>query len=265
MILQTHLPHRWVIVNDGSTDQTAALIDAAAGEHSWISTVHRPDRGKRMSGSGVVEAFYDGFAQVQFEPWRFLVKFDADLSFNPDYFERCLAKFAEDSHLGIGGGNTVYEIDGRLVSEAPGDPHFHVRGATKIYRRECWEGIGGLFRNTGWDTADELKANMLGFTTYTFKDIPLRHHRATGSADGVWHDAVKNGMGGYITGYHPLFMLGKCFKRITAWPFFVQSTGLWWGFCKGYLTRVPQIPDPALIHYVRSQQINKLLFRPSIW
>ncbi|HAB19434.1 MAG TPA: glycosyltransferase family A protein [Verrucomicrobiota bacterium] len=265
MVSQSLRPRRWIIVNDGSTDQTATLIDTAARNHPWISAVHRPDRGERKQGGGVVESFYDGFSRVGQEPWHFLVKLDADLSFGPNYFQRCLSKFSQDARLGIGGGDIVREVDGRLVCEAPGDPPFHVRGATKIYRRECWDAIGGVIRNTGWDTADELKANMLGFATYTFKDIPLRHHRATGSADGVWKDSVKNGLGGYTAGYHPLFMLAKCIKRISVPPFFVCSAGLWWGFCQGYLTRAPQIADPALISYVRNQQLNKLLLKPSIW
>ena len=101
---QTCRPLRWVIVNDGSNDRTAEIIDAAAREHPWIVAIHRDDRGFRQQGGGVVEAFRDGFSRVAAEPWDFLVKFDADLSFEPDYFERCLQKFSEEPQLGIGGG-----------------------------------------------------------------------------------------------------------------------------------------------------------------
>ncbi len=265
MVGQTLRPYRWVIVNDGSTDTTGAIIDAAAREHDWITAVHRPDRGYRKQGGGVVETFYDGYARGTTEPWEFLLKFDADLSFEPDYFARCLRKFAEEPKLGIGGGMISHEVAGRLVSESPGDPAFHVRGATKIYRRECWEAIGGLLQAPGWDTIDELKANMLGWTTRTFADIPLRHHRYTGSADGTWKNVVKFGLANYITGYHPLFMLVKCCKRAVQPPYGVGAAGLAWGFCKGYLQGVARVPDPELIRYVRRQQLNKLLLRPSLW
>jgi hypothetical protein len=117
----------------------------------------------------------------------------------------------------------------------------------------------------GWDTIDELKANMLGWTTRTFRDIPLRHHRYTGSADGTWKNYVKFGLSNYITGYHPLFMLTKCLKRVFQRPLVVGAAGLAWGFCQGYLRRVNQVPDPDLIRYVRRQQVNKLLLRPSLW
>src|SRR5205823_8405038 len=105
------------------------------------------------------------------------------------------------------------QVGDQLVCESPRDPPFHVRGATKIYRRECWEAIGQVVRAPGWDTIDEFKANMLGWKTYSFRDIPVRHHRYTGSVDGTWKNYVKFGLGSYIVGYHPLFMLLKCIIR----------------------------------------------------
>lgn len=265
MAAQTVRPLRWVIVDDGSTDGTGALIDAAAGEHDWIVPVHRSDRGFRKQGGGVVEAFYDGYVSVATEPWDFLVKFDADLSFEADYFENCLRKFERDGKLGIGGGTISHEVRGKLVSESPGDPVFHVRGATKIYRRECWEAIGGLLKAPGWDTVDELKANMLGWTTRTFEDIPLRHHRFTGTADGAWKNQVKCGLANYIAGYHPVFMAMKCLMRVFRYPYGVGAVGLWWGFLRGYLNNVEQIGEPELIRYIRRQQLNKLFLKPSLW
>jgi poly-beta-1,6-N-acetyl-D-glucosamine synthase len=265
MVAQTCRPALWVIVNDGSADSTASIIDAAAREHPWIVAVHRADRGFRKQGGGVVETFYDGFNRVTSQSWDYIVKFDADLSFDADYFERCFRKFDEDPKLGIGGGMISHPVNGSLVSESPGDPAFHVRGATKIYRRACWDELGGLMIAPGWDTIDELKANMLGWTTRSFPEIPLQHHRYTGTVDGTWKNQVKFGLANYITGYHPLFMAVKCLKRLPSKPFLVGSVGLWWGFCRGYLQRIPRVKDPALICYVRRQQINKLILRPSLW
>jgi len=262
---QSVRPHRWVIVNDGSTDSTAEIIDTAAADFPWIRAVHRNDRGFRQQGGGVVETFLDGLHAVEGEPWQYLVKFDADLSFDPDYFQRCLQKFDQDPTLGIGGGMIVCEKDGKYICESPGDPSFHVRGATKIYTRRCWDAIGGLVQAPGWDTIDELKANMLGFTTRTFPDVPLRHHRETGSADGVWKDAVKNGHGCYVTGYHPLFMAAKCIRRLAHRPLLVRGVGQAWGFCRAYFKDVKQLTDPSLRAYIQKQQLNKLLLKPSLW
>lgn len=265
MAAQTHRPSRWVIVNDGSTDDTGLVIDEAAREHLWISTVHRKDRGFRKQGGGVIEAFYDGYTLIETAPWAFLIKFDADLSFEPEYFERCLKKFSQDPRLGIGGGMISHEVEGRLVCESPGDPAFHVRGATKIYRRACWQAIGGLIQAPGWDTVDELKANMLSWTTLTFRDVPLRHHRFTGAAEGVWKNYVKFGLANYITGYHPIFMGVKCLKRFFSRPYGLGAVALAWGFLSGYVRSIPRVDDTDLIRYVREQQLRKLTLRASLW
>ncbi len=258
-------PTRWVLVNDGSSDRTAAIADAAAARHNWITAVHRADRGFRKSGAGVIEAFYDGYLKIQGTPWDFLVKLDGDLSFDPDYFAKCFQQFELDSKLGIGGGTICLQVDGAPVVETPGDPVFHVRGATKIYRRACWEAIGGLVRSPGWDTIDEMKANMLGWRTHTFKEVVLIQHRPTGRAESVWKDWVKNGLANYMTGYHPLFMLLKCLKRSWRRPVLVSASGLAWGFLGGYLRRLPRAAGPELIRYVRREQVKRLLLRPSLW
>lgn len=264
---QTLRPKLWVLVNDGSTDGTDEIVNKAASEHPWVKAIHRADRGFRKSGGGVVEAFYDGFGRLSesFPKWEFLVKLDGDLRFAPDYFKACLSKFENDSRLGIGGGMVCEDKDGQWLEESQGDPAFHVRGATKIYRRACWEAIGGLLQAPGWDTLDELKANMLGWSTYTFRDLKLLQLKSTGTADGTWRNWVKNGRANYITGYHPAFMLAKCGRRIIRPPFMVAGAGLFIGFLGGYLRRLKQVDDPELIKYLRTQQLNRLFGRRSLW
>ncbi len=265
VVSQSLRPNAWVLVNDGSSDNTAEIADAAAKQHTWIKTVHRSDRGCRKPGGGVIEAFYDGYKLVELEPWDFLAKLDADLSFGPDYFEQCLARFDAEPKLGVGGGSIYIALDGTEVDDAPNDPPFHVRGATKIYRRACWQAISGLLKAPGWDTLDELKANMLGWKTYSFKDLRVRQLKPTGSADGTWPNWFKNGRANYISGYHPLFMLTKCMRRLFTKPFGIAGVGLLCGFVSGYLKRVPQVADDQLIRYVRQQQMQRLLLRESLW
>jgi hypothetical protein len=165
--------------------------------------------------------------------WEFIVKLDGDLSFESDYFERCFARFARDSKLGIAGGSIHNVIKEKLVLESC--PEFHVRGATKIYRRACWDTLGGLMPAPGWDTLDEVKAQMNGWQTRTFTDITLKQHRRTGAADGTWGDLVKNGRANYICGYHPLFMAAKCVSRTIRAPYVVGSLALAHGFISGYV------------------------------
>lgn len=260
---QTIPPMQVIIVNDGSSDATGAIIDSYSVKYPWITAVHRQNRGYRKAGGGVIEAFYDGYSARKTDDFDFIVKLDGDLSFDPDYFEKCFDYFSRLPKLGIGGGTIYSLINGQFVKE--NGPHFHVRGATKVYKKECWSAIEGLIIAPGWDTLDEVKANMKGFTTQTFDDLALMHYRYTGAADGSWKNWVKNGRANYVSGYHPLFMLFKCIKRLSHKPRLIASIGLFWGFCLGYIKRIPQVNEPELIEYLRKEQIKKLLLKKSIW
>jgi len=263
VIQQTIRPAQWIIVDDGSRDRTGSIINSYAASYPWIKPLHRSNRGFRQAGGGVVNTFYEGYGQIGSSNWDFIVKLDADLTFAPDYFERCFREFDKDPRLGIGGGGIYHQQEGGLTLES--NPRFHVRGATKIYKRACWEKLGGLLRAPGWDTVDELKANMLGWTTRTFPDLAVSHHRFTGAADGAWKDCVKNGRANYIAGYHPIFMLFKCIRRLFAKPYLFGSLGLFWGFLSAYFARTPQVKDRDLINYTRNQQMRRLLLQESIW
>jgi glycosyltransferase involved in cell wall biosynthesis len=265
MAAQTRLPAQWILVDDGSTDRTGAMMDEFASGHAWCRALHRRDRGRREAGGGVMEAFYDGYALLTVPDWGVLVKLDGDLSFEPDFFERCLAEFAADPALGLGGGLVCAEVGGRLEAEVRDLPPFHVRGATKMYRRECWEAIHPLIRAPGWDTLDELSANRHGWRTRTFPDLKLLQHRGTGVAAGAWRNSVKNGQANYACGYDPVFMFVKCLRRLPRKPWLVDSVGLAWGFLRGYAKRLPRTGDRDLIRYVRGQQWRHLLGRSNLW
>jgi biofilm PGA synthesis N-glycosyltransferase PgaC len=263
MIRQSVRPLEWVIVNDGSTDRTGDIIDEYARQYPWIRACHRSNRGFRKAGGGVVEAFNDGYQALTCQDWEFMAKFDGDLSFGPEYFEKCFDYFRNEPKLGVGGGGIYHALNGRERLEPC--PKFHVRGATKIYRRACWEGIGGFWPAPGWDTFDEVKANRLGWTTRSFEDLRLTHHRLTGTADGLWAGLVKNGRANYICGYHPLFMLGKCLRRAVRRPFLVGSAALFYGFISGYFKGIPQVDDSLTIAYLRRQQLGRLCGNETIW
>ena len=260
---QTCLPTEWIVVNDGSKDKTAEILEKYATEFPWLHVYHLRDRGHREPGGGVIRAFAYGLSHLQTKDWDFIVKLDGDLSFAPDYFDSCFEEFRKDPTLAVGGGTTWYEWAGSLRADVV--PNFHVRGASKIYRRAFWDVMGGLPAVPGWDTIDELKANLLGWTTRTFPNVRILHRRPTGSADGVWRNWFKNGRANYITGYHPIFMMVKCAKRISEKPYVAGAFALFCGFASGYMRRLPQVADKELIRYVRREQVRRLLFRKSIW
>jgi glycosyltransferase involved in cell wall biosynthesis len=259
---QSILPAEWIIVDDGSTDRTAAIINEHAAKYPWIRAYHRTDRGFRSTGGGI-DGFLDGVAALQTKNWDFLVNLDGDLSFEPDYFERCFRHFQEMPQLGIAGGTVYNKIGEELRVERVAA--FHVRGAAKIYRRQCWDSIGSMLRGLGWDTVDEVKANMRGWRTQSFPELQLIHYRATGTAGGVWWGLVKDGRADYIVGYHPLYFAAKCGSRLFRSPILVGTAGLAYGYLHALFTGGPRVQDKEFVSYVRQQQLRRLLGKPTIW
>jgi biofilm PGA synthesis N-glycosyltransferase PgaC len=264
VVAQTVPPAQYVIVNDGSHDKTGEIIDSYAQKYSWITALHRKDRGYRNSAGGEVDAFYTGYKTLTVQDWNFIVKLDGDLSFDPDYFEQCMEYFSAYSDLGMGSG-VILNLNENGGLQREHDPVFHVRGAAKMYRRECWEALKGMYAINGWDTLDEVKANMLGWKTRSFKNLNITQYRTTGMAVGAWKNAIKNGVGSWVSGYHPLYLASKCVKRLFNKPYFVESVGMLYGFLQGYFGKIPRVEDKNLIHYLRQQQLKRLFLRPTIW
>jgi poly-beta-1,6-N-acetyl-D-glucosamine synthase len=263
MVRQRTLPKEWIIVNDGSTDSTGEIIDAAARAHPWIRAVHRIDRGYRKWGGGIIEAFYEGFNCLTCHDWEFMSKLDGDLSFGPTYFEEAFVKFKENPKIGIGGGVLYHHKKGKKILEV--HPVFHVRGGVKIFRRACWEELCGLWIGPGSDLMDEAKANMLGWVTRSFSDLHLIHHRPTGDAYGRWGGSVKNGKIDYVTGYHPLFLIAKWARRLLRPPYVIGSLAQAYGYFAALVGRMPRVNDRELIRYIRRQQLARLCGRETIW
>lgn len=262
---QTITPLKWVIVDDGSTDKTRTLVEQFAVHYNWIEIVSRPDRGYRQAGVGVAEAFYDGFSRCRSLPWNYLVKLDGDIVLPEDYFECLISEFERDLQLGICSGCIYHEKNGILELESPGDPAFHVRGAAKMYRRACWEAMGGFPRVTGFDCVDSLKARMLGWNTRRIPSVKVIHLRPTGAADGAWRNGFKDGLGANAIGYHPLFLFLKCFRRFLRKGGRVNAVGQFCGFIAGYFVNIPRVQERELVDYVRRQQLNRLLGKETIW
>jgi len=263
MIRQTVRPQEWVIVDDGSRDNTGRIIEEAARQHPWIRAVRRKDRGFRKWGAGIIEAFYDGYHALTCTDWEFMAKLDGDLSFEPDYFAHMFDRFGENARLGVGGGFLYHLNGGQKTLEQ--NPIFHVRGGAKIYRRTCWDAIGGLWVGPGSDTVDEVKANMLGWTSKSFLDLQIQHHRWTGAAYGRWGGIAKNGKTDYVAGYHPLFLIAKAVARLGQRPYILGSIALLYGYISACVQRIPRVDDPQLIKYLQRQQIARLCGQETIW
>lgn len=212
VISQTIRPTRWVIVDDGSSDATPQLVSAAAAQHDWISYVRFDRSGERLPGQGVIAAFNRGVQEVAGVACEFIVKLDCDLRLPPDYFERLIAQFRGDERLGIASGVYLEQREGRWLSIEM--PAYHAAGASKFMRKRCFDEIGGFVLHQGWDTLDEIKAQMHGWKTCHFPELQFYHLKCEGTGIGWLRTSMMHGEIFYLTGGNPLFFLVKVLLRM---------------------------------------------------
>ncbi len=255
MIVQTICPVAWVIVNDGSRDETEAIVRKYAQEYPWIRLVNRQATAVRKRGRGVVEAFYAGFETIH-EEYDFIVKLDGDLTFEPDYFEALLGEFNQDAQLGIAGGGLYEKPDGKSwVLYTVED---HVRGCTKIYRKSCFVAIGGLVPAMGWDGIDEWKALYAGWKIKSFLEQKIYHYRFTGAATGYIKSFIEQGGGAYRMGYHPIYMIARGIHCMGDRPYVIGGIAIIGAYFGAMIQRQEMLADTAVIHFIRQRQMKKL-------
>lgn len=250
---QTVQPLCWVIADDGSTDRTPEIVRCYAQRYPFIELVSLPKHSGRAPGGEAAIRTAIGLAQAY--DYEFLARFDADLEFECNYVANIMAEFSADRKLGIaGGGLYVVDSDGRLELERV--PKYHVRGALKMYRRECLEEIGSLRTCMGWDTIDEVFAWELGWKTRSFFQYRVIHKRPTGQALPPRAIARRRGHGEYYTWSHPLFVLVKSLSVAASSP-----SAAWQylaGFVECYRKHEPRLQDRGFRHVRRRQQLRRL-------
>jgi glycosyltransferase involved in cell wall biosynthesis len=246
---QTVRPSRWVIVDDGSTDDTAAALEELEREHAWVRVLAVGAKGAPRRGGPVVRAFVAGLELLE-DAAPIVVKLDADVSMEPNYFERLLAAFAADPSLGIASGSG-YELDrGAWVQRHTTGTS--VWGATRAYRWRCLQDVLPLEERIGWDGIDEFKASLRGWRTRTLVDLPFRHHRREGARDGSRRRAwLARGRAARYMGYRPWYLVLRALHYAKREPaaFFMLS-----GWAGAALRREQRHPDDAVRAELRRRQ-----------
>jgi glycosyltransferase involved in cell wall biosynthesis len=258
MLAQTRLPERWVIVDDGSTDRTAEIVQRYAASYPWIELVRLPQRQGR-DFAAKVHAFNAGFERVQSLEFEAIGNLDADISFGPDQFEFLLQKLNEDPGLGVTG--TAYHEEGFDSTKDSFEGESSVHGACQLFRRQCFSDIGGYSPNPagGIDWIAVTTARMKGWKTRNFPERRFYHHRRMGTAErGAVGAMFSYGEKDYYLGGCFTWQLCRAAYRMTKPPFFVGGLALLAGFCWAALRRVDRPVSDDLMQFHRREQIAKL-------
>jgi glycosyltransferase involved in cell wall biosynthesis len=261
VLAQTRRPVRWVIVDDGSTDDTWQIVSRYAGQAGFIEACQRRREANETYYGNNVYAILQGYARVKDLDFDFLGILDADMILGPRYYEEIFHRFEANRELGIAAGTYVEEIGGRPV-EALIDRRSTPK-ALQVFRRVCYEQIGGYVPcpNGGEDTYTEIMARMQGWQTWSFPEIRAVHQKPVGTGDGksLLRAKFRQGVTDYCLGTHPLFMMAKCLRRcLKERPYGGAGLARLAGFAYGYLARVPRQILAEARRYVRREQMTRL-------
>jgi glycosyltransferase involved in cell wall biosynthesis len=257
-VAQTLLPRRWVIVDDGSTDNTAEIVRGYAKQFPWIELLQRPQRQDR-SFAGKVHAFNAGLERARSVQFEVIGNLDADLSFDPDYLEFLIRKFSEDPKLGVGG--TPFLENGYDSARDSFEGENHVAGGCQLFRRQCFEDIGGYIPNPagGIDWIAVTTARMKGWKTKSFPEKRFHHYRTLGTAERTsWAASFSYGEKDYYLGGSPLWQLFRVAYRMTKRPVVVDGLALLSGYCWAAARRMRRPVDAELMRFHRQEQMRKL-------
>ena len=250
-------PALWVVVDDGSTDETPVILEGYASRLPYLRVVRHKDRGGRQVGPGVIEAFYAGLETVRLEDFDYVCKLDMDLDLPVQYFELLIERMESDPRLGTTSGKPwfVHPQSGTLVPEVCGD-EMSV-GMTKFYRISCFKEIGGFVRQVMWDGIDCHRARMLGWIAESIDLETLRfvHLRPQGASHrGVWTGRLRKGFGQYFMGTSPLYHLAVVIYHLPAYPAIIGSVGMLWGYLRSWLKGLPRYDNLEFRAFLRSYQ-----------
>ena len=257
VVRQTVLPRRWVIVSDGSTDRTDDIVKTFLADYPWIALIRLPERRDRHFAAKV-QCFSAGYETLRDEDYDIIGNLDADITFEVDYFEFLLGKFAADPKLGVAGtpfveGTTCYDF--RFASLE------HVSGACQLFRRRCFEEVGGYkpVKGGGIDWIAVTSARMMGWKTRTFVERVCHHHRPMGTGScGSLRAWFRLGGRDFYLGGHPLWQFFRGCFHMARKPYLLGGllllTGYWWAL----MTRVQRPIPPELMKFHRREQMHRL-------
>jgi len=258
VVAQTVRPVKWVIVSDGSTDGTDDIVNRYIAEHDWIELIRMPRHADRHFAAKA-NAFNAGYARMKDQEYEMIGSLDGDLSFDEEYFSFLLRKLIEDPMLGLVG--TPFKEESRQTYDYRFVSIEHVSGACQLFRRECFEEIGGYLpvRGGGIDLIAVLRARMMGWKTQTFTDKACVHHRKMGRAKyGVLKSWFKNGAKDYALGCDPIWEFFRTLYQMSKTPLIVGGLLLAAGYGWALVRRVERPMTREMVAFRRREQRRRL-------
>lgn len=258
---QSRPPNSWVIVDDGSTDDTLTVARRLEGEMDFVTVLEAPQGvaagSDNLALARPVIAFNLGLDHAGWRSFDFVGKLDGDVELPPEWFEELLDRFDTDPRLGLAAG--------RLAEQGPSGwklipiPATHIHGAVKLFRRDCLEEIGGVPDRLGWDTIDETYARMRGYETRSFPELVARHHRPWGSADGRLRGRARHGECAWILHYGAGWVTLRSLKVARVPPVGLSGMAFLYGYCRAAVRGVPRVDDREFRRFVRSELRTRML------
>ena len=257
VVAQTAKPVKWVIVSDGSTDGTDEIVGKYAAANSWIQLVRQPVRAER-NFAGKAVAFSAGYAELKNADFGVVGNLDADISMDEDYFAFLMSKFAENPQLGVAG--TPYREEGTDTKDRS-DNIEHVSGACQMFRRECFEAIGGYsqIKSGGIDLIAVFSARAKGWQTRRFPEKFCWHHRKMGEAHHTgFRERIHRGRMDYILGSHPLWEIFRSVYQIRNRPYIIGGFLILFGYVWTWFRRVERTMPADLVRLRQNEQMRRL-------
>ena len=255
LVEQTVLPTKIVVVNDNSTDNTAAVVNSFISKHPFISLVNKTSDAVHLPGSKVIQAFQTGFNTLD-ENYDLIVKIDADLIFPANYFETIIKHFQSDERIGMAGGFCYIEKNGEWILENLTDKD-HIRGALKAYRKETFQQIGGLKPAMGWDTVDELLCKFYNWEVVTDESLHVKHLKPTG-ANYNQKARYKQGEAFYTLGYGFVITAIASIKLAMMKKKPLLFIDYMNGFWKAKKSKTPLLVTAEQAKFIRNYRLKKM-------
>ena len=239
MAAQTRPPDEWIVVDDGSADGTRDLLYRLAEHIPFMRVLCAPelplpDGADRLLHAADAHAFNYGLSHAS--DFTHVGKLDGDIELPAEYYEEMLGRMRHDPRLGLVGGVLVERSAGTWKVRGASDLR-HVRGALKLYSRECFRTVGGIRELLGWDGIDEVLARMHGYETRSFPDLVARHHRPVGTAQGRLRGAARLGRCMYVEGYPPSWIVARSAKVAMSRPYLLSGLTYLAGYTHAALRR----------------------------